>query len=211
MRFWFLPHTQPGLSRLKPILLAAILSFSFAFPYIATQQDCLSETSLIGCHMFARTNICYFCTCLTLHFVFLLSAPPKVSLLIQRLFISCLLEPPNCDRPWGFKRKHDRYSQRGLGSLQCLNSLTDSLIIQNLFSLWCAMLSSPHLAVTETDTLTEALGSWSLGVNANIEQIPPSVRSVVRKIITTLTTTDSYGILIIWQRLFLTSYMPYGS
>lgn len=111
--------------------------------------------------------------------------PKKLHLLIQKIFISCLLEAPNRGWPWAFKRKHDRYSWRGLVSLECLpkmlNSLIDSLIIQNLFRLWCAVLSSHNLAGTKTDTLAEALGSWSLRANGDIEQITPSVKSAIKE------------------------------
>lgn len=95
-----------------------------------------------------------------LHFVFLLPFPPKASFALPK--DTCyLLEAQNYARPWGFKRKRDRYSWRGLVSLQCLlkilNSLIDSLVIQSLFSLSRTLLSSHNLAVTKTETLMNLL------------------------------------------------------
>lgn len=71
----------------------------------------------------------------------ILPSPPKRHhLFIQNIFISCLLESWNCARPWGFKRKHDRYSWRGLVSLllKIFNSSMDfAHYSKSVLSLMC--------------------------------------------------------------------------
>lgn len=60
------------------------------------------------------------------------------------------------------------------------------------------MPSHQDLVVKNPDTDSELLISSSLRENADIEQITPSVKNVIKEIIISMTITDSYGILIKW-------------